>query len=119
MGTNYYCSNKFSKKKKNNNGLHIGKRSCGWTFNFRAHPDINLVSSKDWLNFLYTYPQYTIFDEYFTVISYNMFKDLVNQSLLDPYNQYLWCLKNSTHSTREETDWLDDYGFCFTSVDFC
>lgn len=117
MGTNYFCCRNF-KKKIPKSAIHIGKKSYGWSFSFRAHEACGLVTSSAWLNFLYTNPQLTIVDEYNNPISYGQFKDLVNSSLLEPNNQYLWSLKRDYLNTREETDWLDDSGFCITSVDF-
>lgn len=41
MGTNYYCR-----------GLHLGKQSCGWIFNFHGIPEKGLISLESWKKFV-------------------------------------------------------------------
>ena len=44
-------------------GLHIGKRSAGWTFCFEAHYDLGLTTRKAWQAYLRK-PGVAITDEY-------------------------------------------------------
>jgi hypothetical protein len=54
MGTNFYaledatCDNEDHRER-----LHIGKRSGGWKFGFRAHPERGIVSWEDWRRYLF------------------------------------------------------------------
>lgn len=60
MGTNYYIHSvdDFSRR------YHIGKRSAGWRFLFRAWPGPRGITSKrDWFTFLSTTSDWRIYDE--------------------------------------------------------
>jgi hypothetical protein len=49
MGTNYYARGKTCATcGHESDRLHIGKRSGGWRFTFRAYPDLGLTSRKAW-----------------------------------------------------------------------
>jgi hypothetical protein len=43
MGTNYYWKND-----KDTEIHHIGKSSGGWCFSLRLHPDLGIMSLRDW-----------------------------------------------------------------------
>lgn len=47
MGMNYYFERVDLKKK-----WHIGKSSYGWEFHFEAHPELDVYSSEQWLNYI-------------------------------------------------------------------
>ena len=49
IGTNFYWfKEKQGKDFEHHEGLHIGKRSCGWVFHFQAHHKPFLHSYKDY-----------------------------------------------------------------------
>ena len=78
MGTNYFW---FKKKMRENefceNGLHIGKDSWGWVFQFEAHRELNLLSVEDYKNFL---KKGYIYDEYDEEVTYEDFWRIVEET---------------------------------------
>lgn len=50
MGTNFYA--KIVERGPDDEGLHIGKRSAGWDFLFRAHPDLGIKDCDTWHRYL-------------------------------------------------------------------
>ncbi|MBQ6358600.1 MAG: hypothetical protein IJI97_06610 [Clostridia bacterium] len=63
MGTNYYAFGPHKGKKADRVGLHIGKKSAGWKFLFRAHPNLQLTSLEQWVGYL-SRPDVEVSDEY-------------------------------------------------------
>ena len=62
IGTNFYWFKEEQKEDfEHHEGLHIGKRSCGWVFHFQAHHEPFLHSFNDYKKFL---KQGYIYDEY-------------------------------------------------------
>ena len=74
MSTNYYWYKEAQWEGSKEEGLHIGKNSCGWSFHFQAHEDpfqrYNLTSYKAWKEFL---KEGFIYDEYGEFIPYKKF----------------------------------------------
>ena len=121
MGTNYYF---FREKMKENefcdNGLHIGKNSWGWVFNFEGYPDKGITTVQDWRNL--TKEGY-IYNEYDEEISYEDFWKLVEETkepMPDGKEKYVL-----TDPTQDPSPidlsipmWKDE-GYGFTGWEFC
>ncbi len=77
-------------------GVHIGKSSAGWLFNFQdqdiVQDDVHIKwhSYEDVMSFLEEWVEnkkiFTIIDEYDREISYPEFKDFVDTKQSDPHN---------------------------------
>lgn len=52
MGTNFYAIYNKCEHCGRSESLHIGKRSGGWEFMFRAHEEPKLESAADWRKWL-------------------------------------------------------------------
>ncbi|MEB3023370.1 MULTISPECIES: hypothetical protein [Mycolicibacter] len=58
MGTNYYVTGPgiagllLAGADGDEPGLHIGKKSAGWEYLFRAHPQLQLTSVRQWREFV-------------------------------------------------------------------
>lgn len=58
MGTNYYL--KFKDEE-----LHIGKSSNGWKFLWRAYPELEIYTIRDWIHFILVNElESNLYDEY-------------------------------------------------------
>ncbi|MBU8839116.1 hypothetical protein [Mycolicibacterium goodii] len=68
MSTNFYAVGPGAERLDNQSdpGLHIGKKSGGWDFLFRGHPELGLTTVASWREFL-TQPDRQIVTEYGTV----------------------------------------------------
>ena len=112
MGTNYYLlTKKVEEGEYPEGGLHIGKQSCGWIFNFQAHPtwgktvaDMRELT-KIWL----------IYNEYGDLVSYDEFWEMVESSK-EPYEDGSMH-KGITEEGRRMGDYEDE-GFPFSTIDF-
>lgn len=133
MGTNYYLRTKPCKicgsvKKE----LHIGKSSCGWQFLFRAYPEENIFSYKQWLQEI-SDPNKEVVNEYGNIISIDEFRDCVEnnkrKSMINHYNVF-----NGTPQNENELEYVkckmfkyipgsnyqkDQEGYSFIIGDFC
>lgn len=116
MGTNYCWYKEAQWEGPKEEGLHIGKNSCGWSFHFQAYKDpfqrYNLTSYKAWKEFL---KEGFIYDEYGEFIPYKKFIKLVEATRP----------KGKTFEDIPEAEqihlcdeWVDA-GFMFTLGDFC
>lgn len=74
MSTNFYAAHR-GVEYSDGIGLHIGKRSAGWDFLFRGHPDLGLTTVAAWREFLAS-PSRVIIDEYATPHSAEEFFDM-------------------------------------------
>ena len=112
MGTNYYAFNeRITEGTEVDSGLHIGKDSAGWVFNFQAHE--NLKTVKEYKEFL---KNKVIYDEYGREIPYNEFWVIV------AYSKSEDCYSCSNLSSEVMFEWLnewEDEGYTFTDVEFC
>lgn len=116
MGTNYYWYREAQWDKPIEEGLHIGKLSCGWTFHFEAHYDkfqrYKLTSYAAWKEFL---KEGFIHDEYGEFIPYKKFIKLIESTRA----------KGKTYKDIPEGEQLhlcdewEDCGFMFSIGDFC
>jgi hypothetical protein len=68
MSTNFYAINPFTIGE----GYHIGKRSVGWDFLFRAYPEHGLITCTAWHDYL-SEPGVQIRNEYGTIVPLDEF----------------------------------------------
>ena len=119
MGTNYYVFDERITEETNvDSGLHIGKNSAGWGFNFEAHKGLRTV--KAYKKFL---KGKVIYNEYDDEIPYDEFWDIVKDSKeKDYYGRRPYSYSNpdpnSSSCRNYYTEWEDE-GYMFTSVEFC
>jgi len=124
MGTNYYW---FRDKIETRDvlpeeGLHIGKNSAGWVFNFQAYQSVSLWGDPAHFMSLGTYCEYReflkegyIYDEYGEYIPYEEFLRIVKESKEPENGQQPLCkIEPICHGIME---WTND-GFMFTLNDF-
>ena len=117
MGTNfYYFKDKITEQMDPCSGLHIGKCSGGWVFNFEAHPQENLMSVKQYRKFL---KEGVIYDEYGDLISYKNFWKKVESTLKSEfgYKPHTFDDDGVQLHFQAAVEWLDE-GFVFTLGDF-
>ena len=80
MGTNYYLlTRRLEGNEWPEEGLHIGKRSCGWVFQFQAHPSIKSLKGM-----IEATKEGYIYNEYGEEIPYDEFWELVRETK-EPY----------------------------------
>lgn len=123
MGTNYYYHTDICEHCKRSNKIHVGKKSFGWAFHFRAHrvaDDVSIISVSDWERFFKTTPG-ILADEYDRVVE-------------DPL-KWLAELDRPTKQQQEDedsptrrgswsphpdprTEWRDSEGFAFYDGEF-
>ena len=117
MGTNFYLLKKRLKRTEDlDNGMHIGKRSCGWVFQFQGYPKIKKVKQMRKV----TFDGY-IYDEYGDEYTYKDFWDLVEETKVpdeDGKKKYVLDDPNYPRTLYALTEWEDE-GFAFTLEDFC
>lgn len=84
MGTNYYVSGPDIAELvgAETAGLHIGKKSAGWDFLFRAHPLLQLDSVARWREFVAGAGR-AIVSEYHEVQDVNAFFDMATRRPVD------------------------------------
>ena len=84
-------------------GIHIGKRSGGWTFGFEAHDDLGLTTRKAWQAHL-RQPGVAIIDEYGQRYTPDEFDALVDRTR-EPWGT------NKIEPARRDgwNDWLREY----------
>lgn len=114
MGTNYYWFKEEPDEKEDvSAGLHIGKNSCGWVFNFEAHSHPKLKMLQDYKEFL---KEGFIYNEYGDDISYDEFLSILEYSK-EPFNgrpPYILVDPDYPHEPYE----YEDEGFAFSEGDF-
>ena len=121
MGTNfYYFSEKITNSVFEEGGMHIGKLSAGWVFNFQAYENPKLKTVQDYKEFL---KSGVIYNEYEEEVSYRDFWELVEDSLKpdpcdsEPPKSFDNLPEDSIHPINIE-EWMDE-GCMFTENDFC
>jgi len=118
LGTNFYWFKEKQKEEfKHHEGLHIGKRSCGWVFHFQAHHKPFLHSFKDYKEFL---KEGYIYDEYDRLISYKDFIEAVEATKeIESDGEKPWdfnsCPEEESYFPFEQ--WMND-GYMFSIGDF-
>ena len=123
MGTNYYvaknlceCCNRYDEE------YHIGKASHGWPFSFRGYIWNDLVSWKQWKEFL---KDQIIMDEYGERIDYDWLVQYIETMKAPKYVREDGH-KNLNHNEEgkknnwfnSEYDWTDEDGYSFSSREF-
>lgn len=86
MGTNYTAYVDRCPNCGRSDELHIGKRSIGWRFCWRAHPSRGLKTRTDWEQLL-TGKNVTIRDEYGHDVDVKEFLEMVSARDAQPYNE--------------------------------
>ena len=113
MGTNWYLFNTRAGQEAGFEGMHIGKRSCGWVFHFQAYPELNIRTVKDWkfhtkMGFIY--------DEYGDEYTYDKFWKIVEETKEPDDGMQPTILYYPENNDR---NWWEDEGFSFSSYEFC
>lgn len=119
MGVNYYC-------KEGNDLLHIGKSSYGWQFVFRAYPEKDIFSRRDWIAYMIE-NQSIIVDEGQEEISLQDFIDKTNTEKRQKQynrkqegtlkNQFNWLQENDELGIGHRC-YTDYNGYCFDLREF-
>lgn len=118
MGTNYYWfKDRINEAALIDSGLHIGKDSAGWVFNFEAHK--GLRTTKAYKEFL---KEGFIYDEYGREFSYKEFLGVLEDSKEKDYfgrrpYSYSNPDPNESNCRNYYTEWEDE-GYMFTVGDF-
>ena len=118
MGTNYYWFPDIIKESTPvDRGLHIGKNSCGWVFQFEAHSNPLLKTVKQYREFL---KEGVIYDEYEREISTSEFWEIVEDSKLPFNGREPYVLEDPNYPRRilSIIEWEDE-GYAFMKGDFC
>ena len=110
MGTNYYAKH----PGMDGEGLHIGKRSAGWEFTFRAHPEFGLTSSTAWSDFL-DHPWVAIFAEYGVQVTASEFWEDVAVRSVGAVRRHTF----DTDMSMGDREWRDAEGYTFFDAEFC
>lgn len=115
MSTNFYARSAST----TGEGLHIGKRSAGWEFLFRAHPHLGLTSSKAWHAWL-SLPGVRIVSD--TEIRFTLHYFWLDAGLWQSGVSGPGLLKHRFHAMSGEADpgdlWRDERGCPFADYDF-
>ena len=130
MGCNYYFTLKRNKKAEleakispvekmfysvEENPLHIGKSSLGWTFSFQKTEYYK--SYKEILDFYKKHKkEIRIVDEYGKTIPIDEFMELVEYKREEPNNHYYYMRKE--YPGDDYGDYLDEEGNSFSELDF-
>lgn len=117
MGTNYYA--KKSEHDPCDEGLHIGKKSGGWDFLFRAHPGRGIIDCAAWLSLLRR-PDVQIVDEYGTPWAVQEFWSMAtshDRRSVRKHAQAWWSENRFTEFSDKQ--WIDGCGHPFANYEFC
>lgn len=127
MGTNYYvatnicrCCDRYDEE------YHIGKSSMGWAFSFRGYPSDELVSWKQWKEFL---KDKIIMDEYRERVYYDAFVKMIETYKAPGYINPQTGKKNLQRNDAikkdkyfyghdPDSEWDDEDGYAFSSREF-
>lgn len=103
MGTNFYVAKDYCSVCGRSEKKHIGKRSGGWQFMFRAEPGI--MSAEDWRR---ETEHAFIEDENGTPYTYKSFWREVDDSRSSLRNHYDYCVERGIldhNSFKDEEGW--------------
>lgn len=135
MGTNYYYKSKEPCQHTNketsedtcwdcfDTGFemrHIGKSSVGWTFSFKAYPELGINSFQDYLEELI---DKDIYNEYGEKIYLIEFYSLIKSKQENPENKNhtIWCRNDENYTVRkhgEKDCYVDVEGYSFSLKEF-
>lgn len=125
MGTNFYHRYNICSECERYDERHIGKRSMGWQFSFKAWATYDkdgesqplIASWEDWKNVL-TGVKGKIFDEYGHEIEVSEFIEMVEKTR-GGKNHYDYLRDSSQYGAAYLTDmWKDAEGWDFSSMGF-
>lgn len=112
MSTNFYA------RSTGTDLLHIGKRSGGWEFLFRAHPSFGLTSSKAWYDLL-SCRNVNIYDESGTLISLEEFWPQATRRLGEVGESGWAPLWSGMFGDQfRDRQWRDESGYPFADYEF-
>ena len=114
MGTNFNYRINICDKCNRYDQIHIGKRSAGWVFHFRAYDENSfpvrrypiITSYKDWLDFFNDEPG-KIFDEYEKEWTIDQFKKTVKE------------FSTGKKAALYDSTFEDEEGYVFDKIEFC
>lgn len=117
MGMNYFYT------VLGEHSTQIGKKSAGWRFSFRAHPDMELTSRKAWTEFIISTPG-VVHNEAGEQIRVEKFLDMVEETKEDlNHREYLEAYPDMRDPILEELlndrSTVDEEGFDFYNGEFC
>ena len=135
MGTNYYYKSKepchHTNKETSEDFCcdcfdtdlkmrHIGKSSMGWTFSFKAHPELGINSFQDYLEEL---SDKDIYNEYGEKIELSELYDLIKVKQENPENKNhtICCRNDENYDVRnhgENDCYVDAEGYSFSLTEF-
>ena len=98
-------------------GIHIGKRSGGWTFGFEAHDDLGLTTRKEWQAHL-RQPGVAITDEYGQWYTLDEFDALVDRTR-EPWGLGRIAPRRHSMLDGDEQAYRDPEGWDFWRGAFC
>jgi hypothetical protein len=101
-------------------GMHIGLNSGGWVFGFRAYPEYNIRSWKEWKEFILD-NDLIIMDEYGVIHPLDYFEQIVESSKTwnhKPAKSHHDIYGFKLSSNRIPTSWRDDDGYDFGDYEF-
>lgn len=118
IGTNYYlCYKRGSDAENIDSGLHIGKNSAGWVFNFQAHYKPEIKTVRTWKKL--TRAGF-IYNEYGVELTYEEFwTDIVEGSKKKYYGRDPYVLEDPENPEPHLFGCWEDEGFAFSEGDFC
>ena len=117
MSTNFYLAaphlDEF-KDEEDDYGIHIGKWCMGWTFSWRAHDDLGLVTRDAWEEFMKNQGDVGIITEYGSPRTFSEFRECSYIERRDP-NRCLRRPQSSPHYRQS----VDQHGETFSHYWFC
>ncbi|OHU47333.1 hypothetical protein BKG82_27155 [Mycobacteroides chelonae] len=112
MGTNYYAIDaRAVLPAVGDPGLHIGKKSAGWNFLFRSHPDLDLTSVAKWRAYV-AKPGHQVMNEYGEVVDVAEFFAMATSREGRAHTETRWDA-GRFHRDHDAAD------AAFLSVEFC
>jgi hypothetical protein len=112
MSTNFYL--RLPNTPEEEDGLHIGLRSGGWRFLFRAHEDLGLMCVSDWEK---KFSEGKIVCEYGETYTPEEFMKLVNALQADAKSLHWWEAPDA-QIHRNDTRFVDKQGYSFDRRNF-
>lgn len=112
MTTNFYL--KLPITPETDDGLHIGLAAFGWRFLFKAHPEQNLRTFKQWCDMLATGKIVNEVEEEFTL---DEFKAFVARKMTSATHLHWW-EEVGAAIDRRDTRYVDEDGYSFDAREF-
>lgn len=122
MSTNYYARTADTIGE----GVHIGKRSGGWDFLFRAYPDDGITDCEAWHAYL-SRPSVRIVSEH--GVEYELAEfwgdavkrpaDVGGQHVMRCHDDYWRGHRDPVSASLADKQWTDKHGHPFANYEFC